>query len=946
MAIDVLNIDKWIIARVKEMAPTVDTSEGSAIRDQLIDPLIPILRPLAQEIYRIRQSQSMQNSDKMTGADLDAVLANLFVGRKIGAKARGSVKAILREAQTTTVPSGTIFTSTQGYKFYSTSSVTATSAQIMAAGETYYYMEVNVIAAAEGSGYNIEKEEISSIITNNSNIVGARNDYGFWGGRARESNPELIIRAYEAVSQRDLSVRGGAKTILPAQFESIQSMDVVGHGDDKMIRDVITGNNLVFSGISIPDASLGAHCGSMADFHVKVGYLNYAADIYNPQSSGNPSNTISLFTAENDPKGSAQEDTIYESEDCFDIQKPIISIDRVARINALGDEVQELSEGKDFLIYVDNPAFSLSMQDNRSIKFYRGTGRISSITHRAMAPISDLDDVICLARMNDYIVPGYIKNEGRGADISVVDGMPAIDYATSFDGAGSLRFEGAATAPVAFDDSSDNSVGRLLRGASEFTIAFWIKPSSLITNYKNKDDGYYDQALICLGQCGSGGTHIKDDHVISAYLQYDSATDRAGLKVVLATDGLDFPTESVSESFIDSDDIGRWIFVAITYKEQGAYGGKLKAYVQSQSGGLHISGLPYNILNQYSPFSVAGKVKSSWSSTLGYIGRAHEDSIVNRTTGSESPPLFHFHGHFDELIIEPVALSEDKIVRLFKESSSSDIRLSSQTIYKGDGTGALDPTMMTGFSEGSLNGIRMQVATGKAHGGVYKVVRSSLAYVGTTPVVDVSLIFDPTQPKLEYLHLSDVLGVAPVYPGADEMLTDLSGGLVYDEYILDPDDGSHKIDYDKKEDGDIVPIGSSIHLEYKSSTDISEIQDYVNSDLNRSLTTSNLVKYLNPVSITLSAVVTQSPADSSTLQSKIDGVTSFIESMQANNYLEVSAIISKLFDLGCSYVKQPITLSAIYRDAEGKLFSETVTDKFLLPGGHIFICDSVDLEYS
>jgi len=80
VTIELLNAEQYIIQRVQEsVSDDIDTSQGSGFRDLLISPLVPILTPLMQEIYRIRQSQSIANAEQLTDADVDAILANVFV---------------------------------------------------------------------------------------------------------------------------------------------------------------------------------------------------------------------------------------------------------------------------------------------------------------------------------------------------------------------------------------------------------------------------------------------------------------------------------------------------------------------------------------------------------------------------------------------------------------------------------------------------------------------------------------------------------------------------------------------------------------------------------------------------------------------------------------------------------------------------------------------------
>jgi hypothetical protein len=947
---ELLRIEDYIVQRIKEISPEVDITQGSGVRDLLVSPLVPILTPLAQEIFRIRQVQSLDNADKLSMADVDGLLANIFVTRKEGEKSRGVVRVILRDAENTTIDAGTIFYATEGLQFASTAKVTVTVAQILAGGEDYYYIDVNVIAAEEGKSYDIDPYEIAGVITTNSNIVGARNEAAFYGGKDTETNADIITRAKTAITQRDLNVRNGILYIVPENFEQVDRVDVVGFGDAAMERDIITGRNLVFSGIQIPDSDSGAHCGAMADIYVKVGTVEYNVNIQNPQDEEDPKNTVALYTEAEDPTGSAQVDTLYELPACYNIEKPVVALEDVFRINAVGTQLQELEEGKDFIVYVNSAAHSMSMEDRRAIKFCRGAGMVNTIVDTALTPISPIKEVPALCRMDNYYSINAIKNEGFADHLKVTMGEDILDFTTSYAGQASLKFKGDNSAYAFFDDTSDVALGTVMQGASGFTVATWIRPSLVFNGSSDVYDTYvsdgniykiYQQTIFCMGNQDVNSPIADDEHIFAMHLYYDEGLDEGRLKVVIGTEHVSIPTSTLSEVFFTKGNAYKFVFLAVTYKASdfSAYG-TLKAYTQFEDGSYGSgNGLPQQILYQASPFVASGSLRLAWKDRFCYVGRANPDAITQPVDPNIQTLSYPFHGHIDDLMIDTVAYKEAQIADLFSQLSSVTVTLSNQCIYNSDGNGALNLAFGNEPpGEKPFNGLRMQGTTGLIKGGIYEVIDSE--YIFADDTIQLTLRTATGYPNLNKVMLGDRLIVTPIFTGQDGQLTSTKPGLVYSDRIEYEDGTTYTFAEDLSE-GDWAPIGTSLRFTYRTSADIEQIQDFVDSKLQRTVVSGNLVKYMNPVLVDLSTVITTTAADTTTLASKISGISNFINSIEKGGSLEVSDVINKLYDLGCAYVQMPLYFTISVRDSEGRLYSETVADKYTLDGSQVFIADDI-----
>jgi len=938
VTIELLNAEQYIIQRVQEsVSDDIDTSQGSGFRDLLISPLVPILTPLMQEIYRIRQSQSIANAEQLTDADVDAILANVFVARKKGEKAQGVVRSILRDAINTTIDSGTVFYTTGGLRFYSTAKVAVTSAQILAGGEEYYFVDVNVIAASEGTEYNIDPREIAGVITTNSNIVGARNENAFFNGKATEDSLALIQRAQDGITQRDLNTEKGILYILDDQFDQIDRVDVVGFADAAMTRDKITGRNLVFSGISIPDTTGGAHCGAMADVYVKVGHTELNANIQNPQVSGqDPYNTIALYE-EADEIGTT-DDTIYEDTDCYNIEKPVVSMEEVIRIDTVGTQLQSLVEGTDYVVYVSNAAMSMSMQDRRSIKFCRGSGIIQSVVKPSLTPLSNMNGVPAIVRMDDYLSTDSIKNEGYADHMRVTVGEDLIDFTESYSGAGSLKFTGDSSSYAFFDDSSDSSLGAVMEGASEFTFFTWVRPSMAFSGESDVYGTYqsnglvyniYQQTLFALGDHGSNEETVDDEHLFAAHLHYDEGTGEGKLKVVIGTENVILPTSTLSSTFFTPNDAYKWLFVAVTYKSSESQDfGTLKAYVQWEDGSFgNGNGLPQQILHMTSPFVSSGLLKTGWSDRFGYVGRSNVDAIKPPADPDQATPTFPFHGHIDEIMIDQKEYKEAQVASIFKGMSSAKLTVTNQSIYNEDGAlnaafGGEPP------GEKPFNGLWIQLITGVSKGGIYEVIDST--YDSSTEYIGLTLRTDSSQPDIGGIVVGDSIIVAPVYTGKDGQLTSVKPGLVYADRIEYDDDTVYTFTTSLNK-GDWAPIGTSIRIRYKTSADIEQIQTFADSKLNRTVVSDNLVKFMNPVLVDFDAFFTPTDDDSTT------------DNIPRGGALEISDIVDHMYSLSCKYVQMPLSVSIEVRDADGRLYTEVASDRYALDGSQVFLANDITL---
>ena len=241
---DPLNADAEdvIVAHVQENIEGMDVGPRSGIRDLVARPLSVGMEPWSRELRGIKVASSLDNYESMTREEVNALLANFFIELRDGDKAQVTARMYFSAAQTVVVTPLTNFSTGSGLNFYPTTTQSITSTSMSFNQENgLYYFDVTLEAESAGEAYNVEAGEINSVsgiagvirVTNKSRPTSV--------GSSDETKLEGITRARESITLRTLSVLRGCKTVLQKEYASIDAIEVVGMGDDLMLRDVITG---------------------------------------------------------------------------------------------------------------------------------------------------------------------------------------------------------------------------------------------------------------------------------------------------------------------------------------------------------------------------------------------------------------------------------------------------------------------------------------------------------------------------------------------------------------------------------------------------------------------------------------------------------------------------------------------------------------------------------
>lgn len=369
LSIQLQNVADYIRKKIAETDPAIDTRPSSGVGDILIKALSEILQPVADELIRIDKNQSLQNGPSMTEQDLDDLIANIFLTRSPGAKARGNVRVFFTDPTNITIPQGSEFTSADGIRFFSLLEVTITANQMSVNKDgDFYYVDALVEAEDTGSAGNVAAGTIVDFVGGPSTLLKVDNVDGFQGGIDREGNAALIARAKEAITVRDLVSKPAIKTVLREAFATIQDLRVVGFGDPEMERDFLIGQNLQL-GLFVPvdqiDGTAGVHIGGKVDVYIRVVTLSQEAIRIDDIKQLVYLRPKDVFDPTIDP-ANVQFMTL--------IKRPFVDVSSLQEIDPVtGDPVgSPLVRGVDFAVVVDNRTLRFSTRDRVHLNMLNG----------------------------------------------------------------------------------------------------------------------------------------------------------------------------------------------------------------------------------------------------------------------------------------------------------------------------------------------------------------------------------------------------------------------------------------------------------------------------------------------------------------------------------------------------------------------------------------------
>jgi hypothetical protein len=269
-----VNFETLLIDRLQNEVENIDTSKYSGVRDLQVRGFIAMNEPLRREIKEVRIGQSFENVSEMRRAEVGALMANYFLDLEDGTKASGTVRMFFVAPQSVSVTPLVKFSTGNGLNFFPDGAQTITSNSMSFNQDgTLFFFDVTVEAENAGLEYNIDSDDIISV-TGVSGVTRVTNRFDFTTGLDEETKEEGVSRAQDSITIRNLSTARGIRVVLSDAFAFLDTLQVIGFGDDEMQRDVVVGPTAVSEipggvvGEASPDTPAGSiHIGGKTDVY-------------------------------------------------------------------------------------------------------------------------------------------------------------------------------------------------------------------------------------------------------------------------------------------------------------------------------------------------------------------------------------------------------------------------------------------------------------------------------------------------------------------------------------------------------------------------------------------------------------------------------------------------------------------------------------------------------
>ena len=233
---------EYLYARFNELFPESPISRGNALDDILISSTELFLDGYREELQRLKNASSIRNIDLLSDDEADALASNWFMGRDIGAFSTGAVAVTVDRAVPISITTfGTRFYSASGTEFAPVVDTDITTDVLLGrtVGPGAYQFTLTVRAVVEGVSGNIGANTITRV-TGIENVVSVVNGSLFSGGIERDTTDYLLgVRLPRAISERSLVTARGIGARLSTSIAGLARYQVIGFGDDEMVRDEV-----------------------------------------------------------------------------------------------------------------------------------------------------------------------------------------------------------------------------------------------------------------------------------------------------------------------------------------------------------------------------------------------------------------------------------------------------------------------------------------------------------------------------------------------------------------------------------------------------------------------------------------------------------------------------------------------------------------------------------
>jgi hypothetical protein len=240
MARFVLPAETFLETKIRENFPDFDIREGTGFRDMLIKPMTLLLQPFRDQNNIIKRNLSLLNFPLMLEDEFDQLVANIFVDRRTGTFATGTVRILFDTPTDVVLGSDIRFLTEDGRAFSLVDPVIVTAETMKFNQEGLLFFVDGAVIADDPGGETIPIGGIIFIEGAPANAVSVTNKAAISAGAPAETNTELFARAKQSIATRNLVTDKSISATLLETFNQLREVLVIGFGDSEMERDIVS----------------------------------------------------------------------------------------------------------------------------------------------------------------------------------------------------------------------------------------------------------------------------------------------------------------------------------------------------------------------------------------------------------------------------------------------------------------------------------------------------------------------------------------------------------------------------------------------------------------------------------------------------------------------------------------------------------------------------------
>ena len=237
------SVREFILGRLTVEFPELVLQDGEPIDDYAVKIMQILLEPFRRQIQQVSNNQSLADPTILNEREADSLGANYFVRRRPGGTSVGVARLYFSAPQGAIITPNNAVLDGSGHRFFPVENQAISSSNMLFNIEdNLYFFDIIVRAETEGAAYNISPNSLTGI-EELPLVVKVTNKSQFEEGGDKETTIEYLERVENSLTEKSLVTFRGINARLTDVFESIRLIQVIGHGDPEMNRDILTGES-------------------------------------------------------------------------------------------------------------------------------------------------------------------------------------------------------------------------------------------------------------------------------------------------------------------------------------------------------------------------------------------------------------------------------------------------------------------------------------------------------------------------------------------------------------------------------------------------------------------------------------------------------------------------------------------------------------------------------